>query len=514
MVKDTGTRKDTGVGKNIVIGIDSSTTATKAVAWNHEGYPLAEGRSMVPLSHPKPGWYEQNPEDWWQSTCEALQQLWQRVSPERVAALAIANQRETVVPLDQKGNALRPAILWLDERCFDEVTWLSNKVGKDKLHHVTGRPPDVTTAVYSLAWMLRRENKLYKQADKFVEVHGYLVSKLTGELKTSWASADPMGVFDIHTYQYSRDILNALELTPQHFAEAYEPSTLLGEVTAVAANATGLKQGTPIVAGGGDGQAAGLGLNSTFAERAYLNLGTAVVSGIYSSQAHITPACRTLIACNDGYILETLLRSGTFLLTWFVDTFLDGNAAWERLEHEAKSVPIGSEGLLLVPHFSGCMTPYWDGGARGVILGLSAAHKRPQLYRALLEGITLEQVMMTQGVEGFSNKKINEYVLTGGGANNKLWSQMVADVSGKQVVYPHSTEATNLGAGMLAAVAAGWYKTVNDAAAHMSHVVGALEPNVENHQRYQALLNIYQDVYPQVNSINQKLGAFRTGQKP
>ena len=496
--------------KDIVIGIDSSTTATKAIAWNSEGYPLAEGRSVIPLSNPRPGWYEQNPEDWWKSAYESLQQLWKTVSPERVAALAIANQRETVVPLDKKGNAVRPAILWLDERCFDEVTWLSDKVGKENLHHITGRPPDMTTAVYSVAWMLRREKELYKQVNKFVEVHGYLVGKLTGELKTSWASADPMGVFDIHEQEYSTTILEALELAPHHFAEAFESATPLGEVTSEAANATGLQKGTLVVAGGGDGQAAGLGLNATSSERAYLNLGTAVVSGIYSQEAHITPACRTLIACNGGYILETLLRSGTFLLTWFVDTFLDGKADWERLEHEASNVPLGSEGLLLVPHFSGCMTPYWDGGARGVLLGLSGAHKRPQLYRALLEGLTLEQVMMTQGVEEFSNKKIEEYVLTGGGANNKLWSQMVADVSGKQVLHPHSTEATNLGAGMLAAVAAGWYKTRNEAAASMSQVVGSLEPNAKNHQRYQDLLAVYRKVYPQVNTLNQKLSSFRT----
>jgi sugar (pentulose or hexulose) kinase len=508
--KDVAISKDTVIGKDLVIGIDSSTTATKAMAWNREGYPIAEGRSSIPLSKPRPGWFEQNPEDWWTSACEALQQLWQTVSSERVAALAIANQRETIVPLDKNGNAVRPAILWLDERCFDEVTWLSEKVGADTLHYITGRPPDMTTAVYSVAWMLRHEAELYRQVDTFVEVHGYLVSKLTGELKTSWASADPMGVFDIHTQQYSHTILEALELSPQHFAHAFAPATLLGEVTASAATATGLRKGTPIIAGAGDGQAAGLGLNATFGERAYLNLGTAVVSGIYNSEAHITLACRTLIACSGGYILETLLRSGTFLLTWFVETFLEGKADWERLEREATTVPLGSEGLLLVPHFSGCMTPYWDGAARGVLLGLSGAHKRPQLYRALLEGMTLEQVMMTQGVETFSGKSIREYVLTGGGANNKLWSQMVADVSGKQVLHPHSTEATNLGAAMLAAVAAGWYKTVNDAAKHMSHLVGTLEPNAENHKRYQELLDIYREVYPQVSSLNKRLAAFRT----
>lgn len=496
--------------QDLVIGIDSSTTATKAIAWNSEGYPVAEGRSSIPMANPKPNWYEQNPEDWWTGVCEALRQLWQTVSPRRVAALAIANQRETIVPLDHLGQALRPAILWLDERCSEEVAWLSEQLGGDVLHRISGRPPDMTTAVYSVAWMMRHEPELYKNVAKFVEVHGYLVHRLTGDYATSWASADPMGVFDIQRCQYAPEVLTALALTPDHFASAHAPAALLGEVTSAAASATGLRPGTLVVAGGGDGQAAGLGLNATIPERAYLNLGTAVVSGSYSREVHITPACRTLIACNGGYILETCLRSGTFLLNWFVETFMNGEADWTRLEREAVSVPIGSGGLLLVPHFSGSMTPHWDVGARGVILGLSGAHKRPELYRALLEGIALEQVMMTQGVEAYSDTPIQEYVLTGGGANSKLWSQMVADISGKQVVYPQTTEATNLGAAMLAAVAAGWYPSVNEAAAQMSQVVATLEPNLSNHTRYAELLSIYQDIYLQIGEVNRRLGSFRT----
>jgi xylulokinase len=495
--------------QDLVVGIDSSTTATKAIAWDAEGRPVAEGRSGIPMENPRPNWYEQNPEDWWRGVCEALGQLWRSVAPQRVAALAIANQRETVVALDAKGQALRPAILWLDERCAEEVAYLSERLGAEALHRISGRPPDMTTAIYSIAWMLRHEPERYRQVAKFTEVHGYLVHRLTGEFATSWASADPMGVFDIQQHRYAPELLAALELTPTHFAAAHPPGRVLGAVTAAAADATGLCPGTLVAAGGGDGQVAGLGLNATTAERAYLNLGTAVVSGSYSPEAHITPVCRTLIACNGGYILETCLRSGTFLLNWFVDTFLEGNADWPRLEREVAAVPIGSGGLLCIPHFSGSMTPYWDVAARGVILGLSGAHQRPQLYRALLEGIVLEQVMMTQGVEAYSGVPIHEYVLTGGGANSAVWRQMVADISGKPVHLPQTTEATNLGAAMLAAVAAGWYASVNAAAAQMSQVVATLAPNSASHTRYAELLGIYRDVYPQISALNRRLGSFR-----
>lgn len=497
--------------QDIVIGIDSSTTATKAIAWDRTGTPLAEGRSSLSLQNPRPDWLEQHPADWWTSTCDALRQLWDKVDAARVAAVAIANQRETVAPLDAVGDPVRPAILWLDGRCFDEVAWLHEHLG-EHLHHTTGRPPDMTTAVYSMAWMLRNEPELYQQTARFVEVHGYLVEKLTGNAKTSWASADPLGVFDIHQHHYDERILEFLQLSPDHFFAAEATTSPLGTVTAAAAAATGLLEGTLVAAGGGDGQAAGLGLNATFAERAYLNLGTAVVSGIYSPSAAIDPACRTLVACGEeGYILETCLRSGTYLVTWFTETFLAADKAvnWQALEDAARAVPIGSEGLLLLPHWSGSMTPHWDVLAKGAMVGLSSVHKKPQMYRAVLEGIALEQATMTAAVEKLSGVPLTEIVLTGGGAHNRLWCQILADVLAKPIYLSRTTEASNLGAGIAAAVAAGWYDNTHVAARAMTALGEVFTPEADAQSRYQALLAIYQQMYASVREVNQQLAAFR-----
>ncbi|MEM7735311.1 MAG: FGGY family carbohydrate kinase [Deinococcota bacterium] len=498
--------------KDVVIGIDSSTTATKAIAWDNTGTPLAEGRSSLSLQNPRPDWLEQDPNDWWTSTCDALQQLWQHVNANRVAALAISNQRETVAALDSHGKPVRPAILWLDGRCANEVGWLSEQLGAATLHTITGRPPDMTTAVYSLAWMLRHEPENYHQTARFVEVHGYLVQKLTGDAKTSWASADPLGVFDIHSHSYAEPILDFLQLTEHQFMPAYATTTPLGQVTKAAADATGLAEGTLVAAGGGDGQAAGLGLSATFPERAYLNLGTAVVSGIYSATAAIDNACRTLVACGEaGYILETCLRSGTFLLTWFTETFLDDptNVNWQALEDAAAKVPIGSEGLLLLPHWSGSMTPHWDVRAKGAMIGLGSSHKRPEIYRAVLEGIALEQAAMTADVERLSGTPLHELVLTGGGANNSLWCQMLADVLAKPLYLSRTTEASNLGAAIAAAVAAGWYKDTATAASEMTALGECFEPQPESQTRYQELFGIYEQMYASVRDINHQLIMFR-----
>lgn len=150
-------------GKDIVVGLDSGTTATKAIAWSADGAVLGQGRSVIRIYSPAPDWYEQNAEDWWRSACAALQQLWRKVDPGEVAAIAIACQRETFVPLGQNGEPVRPAIVWLDQRCHEEVAWLTDRVGGNRIHQITGKPPDIAPAVYRIAWMLRHEKERFRR---------------------------------------------------------------------------------------------------------------------------------------------------------------------------------------------------------------------------------------------------------------------------------------------------------------------------------------------------------------
>jgi xylulokinase len=173
---------------DLVIGIDCSTTTTKAIAWDAAGKNVAEGRSPVPLCSPQANYYEQNPGDWWHSTVLVLQKLTDQIDKEQIAALAIANQRETFVALDNDDEPLRPAIIWLDERCKGHVDKFAGIIGEDRIHQITGKPKDYAPVVYRLAWMKEHESDLYRQVSKFCDVHSYLVRHLTGFFKTSWGS--------------------------------------------------------------------------------------------------------------------------------------------------------------------------------------------------------------------------------------------------------------------------------------------------------------------------------------
>jgi sugar (pentulose or hexulose) kinase len=499
--------------RDLVIGLDSGTSATKAIAWTRDGLPVAEGRSPIPLASPAPNWYEQNPEDWWGSACVALRSLLERVAPGRIAALAISNQRETFVPLAADGSAVRPAIVWLDQRCRDEVSWLSGRVGERRIHEISGKPVDMAPVAYRLAWMLRHEPAEYARTAIFADVNGYLTWRLTGRFQTSWASADPLGLFDMQGRVWSGEILRALDLEPGRLPSTAAPGTVVGCVNESGALATSVPAGTPLVAGGGDGQAAGLGVNALTPGRAYLNLGTAVVAGIHSSEYRIGQAWRTMGSCSgEGYYYETSLRSGTFLIDWFLDNCVGGNNGGEvrqRLEAEAASVSIGSGGVLAVPYWGAVMTPYWDQDARGCLVGLTATHRAAHLYRALLEGIALEQAMVTEMIQHDTGIRVQEFVAIGGGAASDLWCQIIADACGKPVKRSRTVEASSLGAAMCAAAGAGWFHSVATAAEAMNgEITRETEPCAPRQMRYAELLEIYREVYPELRQTYRKLALF------
>lgn len=487
--------------EEFVIGLDSSTTSTKAIAFNKKGAVVANAHESISLSSPKPNYYEQDPYDWWLSTQKVLRKITQKIKPELITAIAISNQRETFVPLDKKGEYLRLAIIWLDERCKNEVEPFAHKVGKDKIHKISGKPVDYAPVVYRLAWMKKHEPNLFRKIAMICDVQTYLIWKLTGEFKTSWTSADPFGLFDLKNKQWSPDILNALELTDTQLAKIFAPGTLLGYISKEASKLTGLTTGTLMIAGGGDGQSAGLGVNALTTERAYLNLGTAVVLGVYGSKYRISDTFRTMGSCSaTGYYYECSLRAGTFAIDWFIKNILKINPVkepkiYQQLEKEAQKTETGSAGLLFLPYLNGVMNPYWDIHARGAFIGLSSSHHRGHMYRAILEGIAFEQLFALKAVEKAAGSYVKELVTIGGGSKSYFWCQIIADITGKTICLPENTEASALGAGIAAAVGAGWYPTFKKAAGLMTGKESIIKPDCRKHEIYQSIFKSYQNIY-------------------
>jgi xylulokinase len=241
--------------------------------------------------------------------------------------------------------------------------------------------------------------------------------------------------------KWSHPILKALELKEDQLPGAYRPGTIIGRVTKNASKLTGLSTDTLIVAGGGDGQAAGLGANALTPERAYLNLGTAVVAGVYGKQHRTNKAFRTMSSKSESrYYYECSLRAGTFAVDWFVKEILKiepskQSGIYGTLEQEAGEISAGSDGLLHLPYLCGAMNPYWDINARGAFVGLSSFHTRGHMYRSMLEGIAFEQLFAIKAVEKSIGTRVNELVAIGGGATNNLWCRILADINRQKHLY-------------------------------------------------------------------------------
>ncbi len=486
----------------LVVGLDCSTTSVKAIAFDRKGHVVASVSSSIHLHSPQPSYYEQDAEGWWRAAKTSLKGITSEIEPARIAALAISNQRETFVALDTEGKPLRPAIIWLDERCKSEVEPFARKIGKSRIHRITGKPADYAPVVYRLAWMKKQEPELFRKIGMICDVQTYLVWKLTGSFRTSWASADPLGLFDMRKRNWSPLVLKALGLSGNQLPETLAPGTILSKVTRAAALSTGLSPDTSVVAGGGDGQAAGLGSNVLTPRRAYLNLGTAVVAGVYGTEYKTDKAFRTMGSCSDaGYYYECSLRAGTFAVDWLISKVLNIDPTqhtdiYDELESEARGILPGSHGLYHLPYLCGAMNPYWDVDARGALVGLSSSHTRGHIYRSILEGIAFEQRFAIGEVEKAVGTSVKELVAIGGGAANDLWLSIIADVTGKKIVVPENAEASALGAGIAAAVGTGWYASFKTAASSMAGSVRVIRPDRRGQKIYAGLFEGYRRLYP------------------
>lgn len=486
---------------DLVLAIDCSTTAAKAVVWDMDGHAVSMGRAGFSHAAPHPGWGEQDPTDWWAATVTAIGKACNAIDTSRLSAIAVTHQRETFACLDETGHALRPAMLWLDTRATAEVS----DFGSDAVHRTTGKPPNTATSWYKLHWLLRHEPRILESTARVADVHAYLVNRLTGEWATSWGSIDPLGVLDLENFKLDTGLMDQLGLTKSQFPSVHAPGAELGRLRREVAESLGLAADLPVIAGLGDGQAAGLGVGITKPGEAYLNLGTGIVSGTFSAEYRTDRTFRTMTGGIPGtYLLETFFGGGTYNVTWFNERFSDIgpkpfglDLSPERiLEAAAGDLPAGSEGLLALPYLTGVLTPYWDSNARGVLFGLSPRHGKAHVYRAILEGLALEQRLSTFGAEEVLGARTERFRLMGGGTHSALWCQIVADVLERPVEIAREAEATCLGAGMLAAAGAGLFPSIEDAAASMSGAGRSYAPDAVQSDRYAALFGVYRDLYP------------------
>jgi xylulokinase len=496
--------------KKYVISVDCSTTATKAIIWDSNGNLVAEGRTSIQLITPKMEWAEQRAEDWWNSTVMAMKEAVQQIDPNKIGAIGITHQRESFVCLGKEMTPLRNGILWIDTRAAPQVEKLRRE--SNKVHEITGLFPNLYTSNAKIMWIRENEPFIFDQIFKILDVHAYLAWKLTGRFVTTWASACPLGLIDMYKLCWSKEIMGLLGLREEQLCELIPPGEIIGGLTKEAALLLGLPEGIPVVGGGGDGQCAALGAGVIEEGFASINLGTAVVSELYSPKYIIGETFRTLCGCIPRtYIAETFIPGGTFTISWFLKEFgyeedklskKDNIFPEQIFEIMASKIQPYLPRLLMVPYWKAAAAPYWDSFARGIVIGWSGQSTRAHLYRAILEGIGFEQRFLYDGIEKSINRKIEKVVLLGGGAKSLLWRQIMADITGIPVLIPQTFEATCLGAAILAAFAIGFYGSIQKATKVMTRARERCDPIEGNAKFYLEIYErIYKPLFPKVQNL-------------
>jgi xylulokinase len=442
----------------LFLTVDCSTTASKAVVFDATGAVLAGASRPLDLSQPRPGWYEQDAEQWWTATVSAIIDVAAQVDAGLIGSLCLTHQRESFVCLGPDGDPLRPAILWADGRAGAQIAAFGNA----RIHDLSGKPPDVTPALYKLAWLREHEPSVLRDAVRVGDVQAYLAWRLTGRWATSHPSADTLGLLDLRRLTWSPDLLEIAGLRAGQLPELVPAGQELGPLSPAAVAALGPSfpsggRALRVIAGIGDGQAAGIGADVTAPGSAYLNLGTSMVLGVQTGSYQCDPAFRTLAGVVPGtYTLETILNSAAYLAGWFREQFGDPEltgAPDPALEAAAAALPPGAEGLLTLPYWNAAQTPYWDADARGAMVGWHGRHTRAHMYRSILEAVGFELRLHLEGLEKATGQPVVTLRAMGGGSRSLLWTQIVADITQRPVLIGQRDEVSALGAAVIARAA-------------------------------------------------------------
>ena len=482
---------------NCYLGLDMGTTGVKAAVFDASGNMLGSGLAEYTLETPAPDIVELDAELYWLSAKSAIKQAvtQSQIAPARIKAMAITGQVETLIMLDSNGNPVRKAIVWLDNRAHDEAKYLEEKFGSENLFRLSGQTEMLPCwPAPKILWYQKNEPENFARTAKYLMVEDYIVYKLSGKFVTSCGLQPSSLYFDIGTSQYDQAMLQAINITPDQLPELKQCSEIM---TAAAENDSMIVPGTLIAAAPLDHICGNLG--SGCAKAGAISETTGCTLAICASFPQIiydrARQVSTYLGATPGnFVLLPWAPTAGMLLKHFRDEFA-GGMSYQEFDNAAASVSPGSDGLILLPHCAGAISPDCNPHARGTAWGITLAHKREHWARAIMESVAY---LLRSNVEALRNMNcdIRELRALGGASHSKVWLQIKADVLNLPITVTECAEATSLGAAMLAAVAAGEYTTTADAAEKMVKTAFTVEPGGNS-----VLYEKYFQKYKEINNL-------------
>jgi xylulokinase len=493
------------------LGIDSSTTSSKALLIDESGLVIAVATSPHTLQTPKPLWSEQDPEEWWGAVCASVKKVLTEsaVRAERIEGVGLTGQMHGLVLLDEIGKILRPAILWNDQRTQAECDDIHARIGRDKFIQISGNVALTGFTAPKILWVKKNEPQVYAKTRHVLLPKDYIRFKLTGEYAMDKADGSGTVLFDLKARNWSTDILDKLGIDLNWMPRTFEGTEFTGKVTPEAASVTGLNAGTPVAAGGGDQAAQAVGVGAVEPGVVALSVGTSGVvfattpAPLVEAEGRLHAFCH---AVPGMWHFMGVMLSAAGSLQWYRDTVAPA-MSFDDLLKEAASVPSGCEGLQFLPYLSGERTPHPDPLARGGFIGLTIRHGRGHMTRAVLEGVSFGLKDSFTLIQNAGLGVIDQVRASGGGVKGALWRQILASVLEAELVTAEGTsEGAAFGAALLAGVGAGAWSDVRDACQTVVRISRSTKPDAAQVVAYRKAYPVYRELYPALKSSFGKMG--------
>ena len=482
------------------LGIDVSTTGSKALLIDESGALVPTAAAPHTLQTPKPLWSEQDPREWWQASSSAIRSVLEQagLGGESVAAIGLTGQMHGLVLLDGAGQVLRPAILWNDQRTQAQCDEIHRRIGRERFIQITGNVALTGFTAPKIMWVQENEPEVYAKAQHILLPKDYLRYKLTGAYAMDKADGAGTVLFDLKQRGWSEEVLAALGIPEAWMPPTFEGPQFTGTLTPEAAAATGLRAGTPVAAGGGDQAAQAVGVGAVEPGVVALTVGTSGVVFATTPSALVEPQGRLHAFCHavpSMWHFMGVMLSAAGSLQWYRDMLAPG-VSFDDLLHEAEPVPAGSEGLQFLPYLSGERTPYPDPLARAAWVGLTLRHGRGHMTRALLEGVSFGLKDIFSLIQQAGLGEIRQVRASGGGTKGALWRQILASVLEAELVTVNTSEGAAFGAALLAGVGAGAWASVPAACAAAVRLTGSTPPDPGQMEAYRKAYPLYRELYP------------------
>lgn len=478
----------------LYVGIDLGTSAVKLLLMDGEGKIQKIVSREYPLYFPHPGWSEQKPEDWYEQVMDGMKELIAEADKSKVAGISFGGQMHGLVILDKEDQVIRPAILWNDGRTYEECDYLNNVIGKEKLSEYTANISFTGFTAPKILWVKNKEPENFKKIVKIMLPKDYIAYKLTGVNCTDVSDASGMLLMDVKNRRWSKEMCEICGISEEMLPKLYESYECVGTVKPEIARELGIPETVKVAAGAGDNAAAAVGTGTVGDGMCNISLGTSGTIFISSEKFGVDKnnALHAFAHADGHYHLMGCMLSAASCNKWWMDEII-GTSDYGA--EQKKIGALGENHVYFLPYLMGERSPHNNPNARGTFIGMTMDTTRADMTQAVLEGVAFAlrdsfEVAKSLGI------KIEQTKICGGGAKSPLWKKMIASILNLKVDVIESEEGPALGGAMLAAVACGEYKNVEEAAAKIVRIVDTVEPEEELVKKYDERYQQFRQIYP------------------